>query len=586
LSNGQEQINQGSTAQQQSNSSPAGQPKSSLPPYRQQQLKQLSPTQPQNKSLSKERTTGLHPEYETPPAVTPEDITTRADLESISVQATKSSGAIFKDADNVIVKPPLLTALIRLDKKHSPYDLDAESKSAVNLRDVLNTALASNLDIKISQQVADSKKWVMFQGVSGFLPNIVNEVNQEAIGGTYVTPAGLAVPIHNPFLTTSSSITWTLYQGGAIIHTYKEYKHQYKASQAAVKGSVNDVMSEVANLYYNLVLNEVLLQIRVKEVETTNALLLVNKDLYANGVNTELDVLQAKYQLSTARQALIQQQVSRRQAAVKLATAINLDPEVDLTVRDKLVSKIQLIDSSLSPGDLLRLAIDNRPELKRFDELRLAAKDAVKVAKAALLPVIKGEGLVIGSGSNVRGNLGSTQTTGLSSAGVGVGPATSVSTLPLETGSEGGSHYSMRSLFVLGVDVQWNFDGLGLKEVSQLNSARADARKASLEFTHSLNDVYKQVRDSYLSSLAAENLIIETTDTVNFGAEELRVAEIRLKDGIGTNLDVINAQKDYINALVSKANALVQYNIAQTQLMHAIGRSSVDTLTSNVPLRQ
>ncbi len=555
----------------------------------QPQLPQLTPNQPQNPLLPQGRMTGLQPEYQKPSAMTPQDATSRQLLESISDQATMSSGATFQDVNNVIVKQPLLTALIRLDKKRSPYDLDAESKSAVNLRDVLNTALASNLDIKITQQIVDAKKWILVGGISGFLPNIVNEVNQEAIGGTYVTPAGLAVPIHNPFLTTSSSFAWTLYKGGSIIHTYKENKHEYKASQAALKGTLNDVMSDVASLYYNLALNEVLLQIRVKAVETANALVLVNKDLYANGVNTELDVLQAQYQLSLARQQLIQQQVSRRQAAVKLATAINLDPEVDLTIRDKLVSKITLVDDTLPPGELLRLAIANRPELKRFEELRLAAIDAVKVAKGAFLPQIQGQGLVIGSGSNLKNNLSlnSNQTTGLSSAGVGVGPATGVSTLPLSTSNQNGeSGFTMRSLFVLGVDVQWNFDGLGLKQLSQLNTARADARRASLEFTRSLNEVYKDVRDSYLSSLSAANLILETTDMVNYGAEELRVAEVRLKDGVGTNLDVINAQRDYINALVSKANALIQYNTAQTQLMHAIGRSTVDTLTSSVPLRE
>jgi outer membrane protein TolC len=116
--------------------------------------------------------------------------------------------------------------------------------------------------------------------------------------------------------------------------------------------------------------------------------------------------------------------------------------------------------------------------------------------------------------------------------------------------------------------------------------ARADARKAALEFNRNLADIYQEVRDSYLGSVAEANLIIETTDTVNYGAEELRVAEIRLKDGVGTNLDVINAQRDYINALIAKANSLVQYDIAEAKMLHAIGRLSIDTLTSNVPLRQ
>jgi len=528
---------------------------------------------------------GLNPYYQSRQPVSNADSETLGELEAIAEQATKSSGAIFKDPENVIVKPPLLSALITLEKTRSPYQLDADSASNVTLRDVLRTALESNLDIKIAGQDELAKKWAMVGAFSGFLPNITNEANVEGLGGQYVSPAGLVIPIHNPFFTTTSGFNWTLFKGGGILANYRQYKHSYKASAASAKGTINDVLDQVSNDFYNLVLNEVMLQIRVKQVQVTQALVLVDKDLFANGVNTQMDVLQAQYQLSQDRQLLIQQQVARREAAVKLATSINLNPEVDLSPRDPLVSKIVLVDSFLSPGDLMKLAIDNRQELKRYDELRLAAKEQLKVAKSTLFPVVAGMGQVIGSASRassqanlLNGGLG------LSSAGAGVGPA-SLSTLPVTGTTEGTRSGTMHSLFVMGVDVQWNFGGLGIQQVSQINSARADARRASLEFNRALAGVYKDVRDAYLSSASAENLIIETTDAVNYGTEELRVAEVRLKDGIGTSLDVINAERDYINALISKANAIVQYDMSQSKLLHAIGRVSVDTLTSNVPLR-
>ncbi len=82
------------------------------------------------------------------------------------------------------------------------------------------------------------------------------------------------------------------------------------------------------------------------------------------------------------------------------------------------------------------------------------------------------------------------------------------------------------------MDAQWNFGGLGLQQTAQLQSARAEARKVSLELNRVLAQVYQEVRDDYIASLSAENMIVETTDTVNYGAEQLRVAEVRLKDGI------------------------------------------------------
>lgn len=531
-------------------------------------------------------TTGLQRMQEKNPSPTKLDQTDRAILESIADQATASSGAVFKDVDNVVVKPPILTALIRLDTRRSPYQLDADSEAPVTLRDVLVTALDSNLALKIVQSESDMKKWAYVGALSGFLPNIGNEINYEALSGTYITPAGFAIPINNPFLTMNSGFTQYLYKGGGIIHSALQNKHEYKASQYAVRGTLNDVLQDVTKLYYGLVLNEVLLQIQVKAVETTRALVLVNEDLFENGVNTQLDVLQAKYKLSEARQALIQQQIARRESAVKLATAINLNPEVDLTVHDRLVSKIRLVDSGLTVADLLRIAIDNRPELKRYEQLRLAAKEQIKVAKSTLLPQVAVQGNVLGSGSRIYPVSPFSVGTGLSTAGVGVGPA-SIATLPLSTTAPAGNKsWSTRSLFILGVDMQWNLGGLGLKEISQVQSARADARKYTLEFNRALANVYQEVRDSYLNVIQSEQLIVETTDAVNYGAEQLRVSEVRLKDGLGTTLDVINAERDYISALISKANALVQFNVAQSSLLHSIGRESLDTLTTNVPIHE
>ena len=420
----------------------------------------------------------------------PIDSKTRAELEAIADQATKSSGAIFQDAENVIVKPPLLTALITLEKKRSPFDLDADSSTQVTLRDVLKTSLEANLPIKIANQEVLEKHWQNVGAFAGFLPNLTNEINFEGLGGNYVTPAGFAIPIHNGFLTMNSGFNWTLFNGGGNIWNYKQTKHQYKASVAAAKGTVNDVLQEVVENYYNLVLNEVLLQICVKQVETTHALLLVNQDLFADGANTQLDVLQSQYEYSMARQQLIQQQVSRRQAAIKLATSINLNPEVDLTPKDRLVSKIQLVDPRLTPGDLLKMVVANRPDLKRYDELRLAAKDNVKVARATFMPVIVGSGTVIGSGARAV-NVSSLESgLGLSTAGAGVGPA-SVATLPISgTSGTGPKSFTTQSLFILGVDAQWNFGGMGLQQTAQLQTARAEARKVSLELNRVLAQVY------------------------------------------------------------------------------------------------
>jgi outer membrane protein TolC len=202
------------------------------------------------------------------------------------------------------------------------------------LRDVLNSALSNNLPIKISQTNTQEKKWNYIQALSGFLPSLTNDISYQRLDGNYVSPAGLAIGIHNPYLTMASGFQQYLFKGGGILYTAKQNQARYRASKFELSGTINDMLLESAERYYDLVRNDVLLQIRVKAVEVSKTLLVVNQDLFDNGVNTELDVLQAKYQLSADRQHLIKQQVARRKSAIKLATILNMIKAPILSIRN------------------------------------------------------------------------------------------------------------------------------------------------------------------------------------------------------------------------------------------------------------
>lgn len=538
---------------------------------------------------------GVRTQPTPPQAITPQDIEAQKKLREIADDSTKSSGALFKDNENIFVKPPLLTALITLQRNRSPYSLDADSENPVNLRDVLIASLTNNLNIKIAQTEQDIRKWLYYSKLGAFLPNLTNEVSMQALNGTYVSPAGLPIPIKNPFLNISDSFQQYVYKGGGIVHGALKGKHDYKASQYHLKGTVNDNLLEVTRLYYDLVLKEVMLQVRIKGVETASALVTVQQDLYDNGVNTQLDVLQSKYRLSAERQKLIKEQVERRESAVKLAAALNADTGVDLTAKDGLVGKIRLVDSSLNANDLLKIAIINRPELKRYEHLRRAAIEEVKVVRSNLLPQVAAVGSVYNTGTNARslssltGNNNNNLNQGgtaLASGGPGVGPVSGVSSLPLTgTGNSNNPKWTTRSLFLIGVDVQWNLGGMAVTEAAKVQAAKSEARRVQLEFNKELENIYKEVRDAYLSSISAENLIDETSSAVVFAKEGLRVAEVRLKDGVGTTLDVLECQRFYIDSLIDKAHAIIKFNKSQADILRAIGRVSVNTLTANVPLK-
>jgi len=517
---------------------------------------------------------------EKPPLRGPIEPNARTKLDEIVRQAEDSEGALFVGADKVAVKAPLLSALITLDQNLSPYGIDARGGGRpVTLRDVLMCELANNLDIQISRADEQTQRWNYRSVLGGFLPTLTNQVTYQGLTGRYASPFGALTSIGTTYLTIPSALTWNFFDGGNTVFGARQAKHLSKAASYDVQKTTNDMLLDGAGLYYQLVLQDVLLQIRVKAVETSEALCEKNRVQYKYGANTKLDLLQAETQLANDRQALISQQIARRKAAVQMATNLNLNCDEDLLVTEQIIQPIRLVDAGARVTDLVQVAIDNRPELKSYEQQRLAAKEAIRVAYAPLIPTISGSAGLATTGAKVSPSNGGANSSSASTGSFGVGTFSSNSVSSI--GSTGSARsFNLAEIYIIGLSVNWNVGGLGLTDYSKIQAAKWQARKAQLEFARQLSWVCRDVRDSYLESLDAQNLISASTAAVNSSRQQLRVAANRLNEGVGTDLDVVTAQRDYTNALIAKANAIVQFNRAQVQLLRAMGRISVDTLTS------
>ncbi len=140
------------------------------------------------------------------------------------------------------------------------------------------------------------------------------------------------------------------------------------------------------------------------------------------------------------------------------------------------------------------------------------------------------------------------------------------------------------ALFTLNFGVNWSFGNLGLSDAANIQSARWQARQAQIKANKEFLAVFEQVRTSYANSLTSEQRIEQANDEVAAALEELRLARLRLNSGLGTNLDVLTAQRDLTQAYIDQAQALINFNIVQLQLLHDIGLNSVDNVTSGRPI--
>jgi multidrug efflux pump subunit AcrB/outer membrane protein TolC len=470
------------------------------------------------------------------------------------LQSLKSDDELIH-AHELHVQAPVLQALISVQQNLSPLTLDAKYVQPVTLKNVLDIALANNLDLGITRNNAEARHLLYRSAKGNFLPDFNASYGQYFVYGQLGLPytrnqlfgsntlAGNSrlLTLNFPYSLATAGGSYYLYRGGAVVFGAKQAKHEMNATRAANFSSYSDVLRDAAKSYYNLVLAETLLQIRVRAVDTAEEQVRFNGERLKQGLATNLEYLQARTQLSLDRQALLEQEVNRRLAAIELTSLVNFDRSADIKTMVPRVLPVRLVSEKMTPDDLVQLSIVNRPELKQYSELQKAAKAAIVVAGSPLHPTIQASANVIPTG---------------------------------RTGS------NIEALLFAAVTVNWHLGGLGTIDYNRMKAAKVDARNAELEIKKQLIAVDKEVRSSFLKSSLAKQTIAETETQVDSAVEELRSARKRYELGLGTQLDVLTGQRDLTQAQINQATATIRYNNSQVELVHSIGMVSIQSLNA------
>jgi outer membrane protein TolC len=527
-------------------------------------------------------------------------------------QVIEGQAADFRNkylvGESIELRLPRPDQMIPLGGRLPPIRLEASYTHPVNLKDVLHYAVDNNLDIRIQQEQVNTERWRLGAQMGRFLPDTIVDYQSQYLQGSQLLGGTIPINFATPNVLTHAGFRYYGFRGGQVMFGTLAQLHTFKASKQQLKVSVNDTLLEVTRQYYNMIRNQALLQIQTRAVEVSKAQVTLNQQLQRAGTGTKFQVLQAETQLARDEQNLLTQQVELRRTAIRLATTLNLNNSVNLLSLEPEVRKVRLLDPSVDVNRLIALTILNRPELRQFEELRLAARRQVQVAAAPLYPRFSFFGTITGSGQTlsqkyafVPGSFRDVPVVGGPTPqgqviditqGNGNNPTGSIATFvnPALNSSLVGSGQvftpptfasrQIRPSYAIGFLLDWNQEGMGVPTAATVGAQKALARQALLRSNQTLMNVLQEVRDAYLTSQTAERQIEVATKGVLSAAEELRLARVRLANGVGTNIDVINAQRDFTQALVTKADAIVVFNIAQAQLLRNMGLITVENLTS------
>ncbi len=447
--------------------------------------------------------------------------------------------------------------LIRLNPNPDPLNLPTRpSEVAIDVNQPLTLVQAvevarrNNPQLQVIEQQLRQSRASLRQAEAALYPTLnfqsslgANEsatlkiANQEAIQSFNNLPPLQRALLGSPRTTNTFSapanasiqLSYNVFTGGQRDGNIKAAQEQVRNAELDLQRQLEELRFDVTSDYYDIQQADALVRIAQAAVENSQISL---RDAVAReraGLGTVFEVLQAEVQLANNQQQLTQAFSQQSTARRQLAQTLNVASDVNLSAADP----IQTIgDWQLSLDESIALGFRNRVELSQQITQRNAALQQRRVALGNLLPQI---------------SIGATGT-GADDLSDSVSP-------------DVGYAVSGQLSLVL-------FDG-GASRASAAQQ-EASAAIAESQFASFRNLIRFQIEQSYYTLKSSQQNIETNQVAVQQATEGLRLARLRFQAGVGTQLEVSNAETALTQAQSNLLSATVDYNRAISALQRFV----------------
>lgn len=415
----------------------------------------------------------------------------------------------------------------------------------MTLEESVRTALDNNYNIKQQEAEYDSAVWARHQARRSFGPTVNWQSTATKMGGKYYDSANLSRSFGNGL-----TLTMPIYTGGQLEGAIKAADLAMNANELGLELCKQQVKAATMSAYYQALQAKNQIKVAQDSVNTlTEHLKNVNAQ-YTVGTVAKSDVLGTQVQMANAEQNLINANNSYDVAIASLNNVMGLPTDTELNLTDSLDYNVYEIPLE----ECTAYARSNRPDVLMADYQVAIAEAGVQQAKAGYMPKVSAQASKSWAGEDPFGS------------------------------DETDKRYGQNNNWTAGVVLSWDIwdNNVTQSKVNQSKAAVAKA-EAAAENTRQSGDL--EVRTAYLNLKAAEKSINTTQVAVDKAQEDYKIAQVRYAAGVGTNLDVMDAEEKLAQAQTNYYTALYNYNSSKAALDKAMG-IMVDLDVSKLALPQ
>ena len=393
------------------------------------------------------------------------------------------------------------------------------------LQQLITEALDANLNIQLAVNRLAQMSALVQQRNAAFYPSLSLGLSGSA---SDVSKYGNSPKPANPLteLKMAATATWEADIWGKLSSLKSAQQALYFQQEATVRATQTQIIASVASAYYQLIMLDCQRDVTERNIASYTDYLQTVRELKKSAQVTEVAVLQANAQLSSARAYLPQIKASIARAENELCLLLGKAPTTIPRTANFDVTLFH--NGDLSTGIPAQL-LSNRPDVMAAEHALCAAHEQFNAARAALYPQLS------------------------------------------LTGSVGPDAKSIENWFNLPASLLWNviagvtqpvLNGRTLKTQKEIARLQEDA--AFITFKQTLLNAGNEVSNALASIQFSTQQEVYQREQVEALKKAYEYSQELLVNGYATYLDVLSAQNSVLSselALYSTCNAIIQQKI-------------------------
>jgi len=410
----------------------------------------------------------------------------------------------------------------------------------LSLKDCLDSSLANNPAVLASVAQKEAAQWRKKAAYRNFFPTLGMDYSytylkdETSIDASFVGAGEVSILKHNNFMM-GLHVDQPLFSGYKISETYDLAGLGLKEAQAGEQLARLEIVYQTTAAYFDLLRAQRLKEVKDDEVAMLNSHLHDSQSFYDNEKIPLNDLLQSKVHLANARQGAMKAATLTQVATSRLATIMKW-PSDDFVVRDESNKK----PMKVTLEEITTQALDRRPELAQANYRLEASQRQIKIAKGEYLPMIN----LRATHNRYGGN-------------------------PLVNG-EGTSQLRSSDETMVGVYATWELIDWGQRG-DEVNRAQAVNREVRQRLTAIMDQVSLEVKNNYRQAETAYNNIAPAELAVEQARENYRMNELRYKNQLSTDTDVLDARQLLTDTEFNLYAALYDYQLWLAALARSAG---------------